>query len=97
MPLPGQQTLEILVNGEVEPESSNELRVTFTDCSFQLQEGRPLRLPLPRPVGSLTTTWCDDDMRISRGGRGGIFVLRRIRVSVNRREANDDVLAGDNT
>ena len=38
-----------------------------------------VELPLPRPVGKLRTTFCDADMRLSRGGRGGIFVLRRIR------------------
>ena len=38
-----------------------------------------LRLPLPRPVGSLRTTHCDEDLRVSRGGRGGVFLLKRMR------------------
>ena len=39
---------------------------------------RPMQVPLPRPLGSLTTTHCSDEMRISRGGRGGVFVLKRL-------------------
>ena len=42
-------------------------------------QGAPLRVPLPRPVGSLRTTHCDEDLRVSRGGRGGVFLLRRMR------------------
>ena len=38
----------------------------------------PLKLPLPRPVGSLRTTFCDDNVRIARGGRGGVFVTKRV-------------------
>ena len=60
--------------------------MAFTDCSFRLSGSRlsgsdeapELRVPLPRPVGSLCTTHCDEDLRISRGGRGGVFVLRRL-------------------
>jgi hypothetical protein len=37
-----------------------------------------LRIPLPRPVGTLRTTHCDSDLRVSRGGRGGVFVLKRL-------------------
>jgi len=36
-------------------------------------------VPLPRPRGALETTFCDENLRISRGGRGGIFVLKRLR------------------
>lgn len=37
-----------------------------------------LALPLPRPTGSLRTTFCDSDIRVSRGGQGGVFVVKRI-------------------
>ena len=37
-----------------------------------------LKVPLPRPRGTLDTTFCDDTMRISRGGRGGVFILTRM-------------------
>lgn len=39
---------------------------------------RKLVIPLPRPKGSLVTTFCDGDLRVSRGGRGGIFVAKRV-------------------
>jgi len=37
-----------------------------------------LKVPLPRPRGTLDTTFCDNTMRISRGGRGGVFILTRV-------------------
>lgn len=37
-----------------------------------------LRLPLPRPRGVLRNTFCDSTMRVSRGGRGGVFVVSRV-------------------
>jgi hypothetical protein len=48
------------------------------DANGTLASAGPLKLPLPRPVGSLRTTFCDDDIRIARGGRGGVFVTKRI-------------------
>ena len=78
--------LEIRVDGLVAPEGGDEERlgVKFTECAFRLLggddgEGGGLVLPLPRPVGTLRTTFCDETLRISRGGRGGVFVLRRLR------------------
>lgn len=76
MPLP-LGTLTLTVNGEVsETEDDDVLSVAFT--SFDVGEAGGLRIPLPRPVGSLRTTHCDD-LRISRGGKGGLFILKRIR------------------
>jgi hypothetical protein len=43
-----------------------------------LNGGGSVRVPLPNPVGSLRTTFCDDEVRVSRGGRGGVFVLKRL-------------------
>ena len=37
-----------------------------------------LRLPLPRPRGVLKNTFCDDTLRLSRGGRGGVFITSRL-------------------
>ena len=46
--------------------------------------GPPLiRLPLPRPTGTLTTTYIDDQVRVSRGEKGGIFVAARLRAPEN--------------
>ena len=68
-------------------EPPRQLDVTFTECSFAVRAGKndaapegegALRIPLPRPLGSLRTTHCDDELRISRGGRGGVFVLKRL-------------------
>ena len=81
--------IKIFVDGEVDaPGAADDLRVAFTECSFRLRprgggggsarEGA-LRVPLPRPVGSLRTTHCDEELRVSRGGRGGVFVLRRLK------------------
>ena len=50
-----------------------------------LNGGAPLRLPLPRPVGTVSNSYCDDDLRVSRGGRGGVFVLRRLARDLNDR------------
>ena len=89
------RALEIFVDGEVEAigEDGRDdvLSVAFTECRFQLAataersagggaaDNLSLRVPLPRPVGSLRTTFCDEEIRVSRGGRGGVFVLRRMR------------------
>ena len=37
-----------------------------------------VRLPLPRPKGALKNTFCDETLRISRGGRGGVFITSRV-------------------
>lgn len=93
IPLPfAQSSLEICVDGAVEAGSTEPqqrqpqlLDVTFTECSFAIrrgakdEDGNALRIPLPRPVGTLRTTHCDDELRVSRGGRGGVFVLKRLR------------------
>lgn len=54
------------------------LPVEFSDFSLQLGTLPAVRLPLPRPKGQLRTTFCDGDLRISRGGRGGIFIAKKI-------------------
>ena len=76
--LPFNQWLEILVDGEAaldgateDPMSANDLSVTFSECSFRLESveaGEGLRVPLPRPIGALRTTWCDEDLRASLNG-----------------------------
>ena len=88
--LPIGSALEIRVDGLVAPIDAaggeEQLRVEFTECAFRLLPkgggggggARGLVVPLPRPVGSLRTTFCDETMRVSRGGRGGVFVLKRL-------------------
>ncbi|KAL1527878.1 hypothetical protein AB1Y20_009254 [Prymnesium parvum] len=74
------QGVKLTVNGDVEEVAgSPDLRITFTEFQLSLSGNGPqVTVPLPRPVGSLRTTFCDAEMRISRGGRGGIFILRRL-------------------
>lgn len=77
--LPSAQPLQLKVNGDVAAMGDvSMLQVTFTDFEVQMGAMGSLAVPLPRPVGTLRSTYCDDDLRISRGGRGGIFVLRRL-------------------
>lgn len=65
----------IVVNGECTPSASSPstVDVVFTACCVG-----PIKLPLPRPKGSLKTTFCDGDLRIGRGGQGGLFIVKRI-------------------
>jgi hypothetical protein len=65
-------------------EPTNRLGSTICAAGLTLQLGRrfgwrPLRLPLPlRGEGWLDVTYLSDEMRITRGNRGGLFVhLRR--------------------
>ena len=82
----GKSVVEVVVEGECEPgEVADVLRVTFTRTSVALDGGAPIRLRLPRPVGTVANSYCDDDLRVSRGGRGGVFVLRRLARDLNDR------------
>jgi len=87
--------LRITVEGEATPDEGGDaasLRVVFTQFGVSVVGDAPewLRslpaLPLPRPQGSVQTTFVDEDLRVSRGGRGGLFVLRRR----GSRPADDD-------
>ena len=72
-----QDKVTITVLGDAVALSKNELAVTFS--SFNLKfKGIDVKLPLPRPKGSLKTTYCDADLRISRGGQGGLFIVKRL-------------------
>ena len=66
---------KIYVNGNARPlNDNNDLEVTFTSL---ILEG--FKFPLPNPKGLLLTTYCDSNLRISRGSKGGLFILKRIR------------------
>lgn len=78
----------LIVEGEAQPLANGDplsLRIIFTRFSVDLAGDVPAwlpslpALPLPRPVGQLNTTFVDADMRVSRGGRGGLFVLKRLK------------------
>ncbi|EEH60255.1 uncharacterized protein MICPUCDRAFT_50302 [Micromonas pusilla CCMP1545] len=72
---------------EAKDPDAREVVVTFTDWEIGpapgLSDGgageQPrVRLPLPRPKGALKNTFCDETLRISRGGRGGVFITSRV-------------------
>ena len=67
--------------GTIARESPTSLAVVFVASSI---EGLPfappvVRVPLPRPRGYVETTFLDDEVRISRGSRGTLFVTVRAR------------------
>ena len=68
------QTLRLRVFGTAKSTPDPDvLEIRFD--GFEINGG--LTIPLPRPVGKIRTTFVDDDMRLSRGSRGGLFVLKR--------------------
>ena len=81
-------SLRIGVEGEIETDDEFARRASVTFTAFDAQlVAKPsggldfpkVSAPLPRPRGSLETTFCDESMRVSRGGRGGVFILTRVR------------------
>lgn len=78
--------LHIGVDGEVVAKDALgwDAEVTFTSFDIALGEFPKVSFPLPRPRGALRTTYCDDTMRVSRGSRGGMFVLTRLRARDDR-------------
>jgi hypothetical protein len=81
--------LRIGVEGEVKllgDLSGSRAEVIFTSFDLGLTSSSvnddriepAIKFPLPRPRGTLDTTFCDDTLRISRGGRGGVFILTRM-------------------
>jgi len=67
--------IRIVVNGECTPSGSRSdtVDVVFTSCLIN-----SVTIPLPRPKGSLRTTYLDASFRISRGGQGGVFIVKRV-------------------
>ncbi|CAE7038825.1 ANP2 [Symbiodinium microadriaticum] len=79
----GGPKLDLRVKGDLKGSDALDLGVIFTSFSFKLPNLPDIELPLPRPEGRLRTTFCDRSLRISRGGRGGIFVLKRTSYHLN--------------
>ena len=79
-------TIRLVDNDVISTAKSLVLEVIFTSFSVCVynddrDKKKKLVLPLPKPKGSLDTTFCDGDLRISRGGRGGIFVAKKIKAT----------------
>ena len=72
----GGRALRLRVFGSAE-ETGDADRLAITFEGFQVDD--LITLPLPRPRGEIVTTYVDDDLRLSRGSRGGLFVLKRLR------------------
>ena len=82
--------VHIGVRGEVRAldAEAREVTVIFTeweigpaptsDNGSERNPPQTLRLPLPRPQGVLRNTFCDSTLRVSRGGRGGVFITSRL-------------------
>jgi hypothetical protein len=71
-----KQKIDIRVFGAARPTDDDD---TLEICFEGFELGGLPTIPLPRPVGRIVTTFVDDDLRLSRGSRGGLFVLKRIR------------------
>ena len=71
-----QQKIDIRAFGAARPTNDAD---TLEICFEGFELGGLPTIPLPRPVGRIVTTFVDDDLRLSRGSRGGLFVLKRIR------------------
>eukprot|EP00913_Durusdinium_trenchii_P028237 g26472.t1 len=70
--------VNVRVKGDLAGEDPRDLEVTFTSFVVELPNLPMVELPLPRPRGRLRTSFCDRELRLSRGGRGGLFVLKRL-------------------
>ncbi|KAH8062970.1 PAP fibrillin [Aureococcus anophagefferens] len=66
------RTLKLRVFGSAARRTTHRLAITGFDVNDVVT------LPLPRPRGEIVTTYVDGDLRLSRGSRGGLFVLKRM-------------------
>jgi hypothetical protein len=81
----GNVLIELNVEGKIRIDDSKQIKpnviVIFTSFSVKINQLPRLVASLPSPTGNLLTTYCDGDLRISRGGRGGIFIVKKIKMS----------------
>jgi hypothetical protein len=66
--------LDVQVKAELTPETSSRVAVQFKE--FKIFGLIPVKAP-PSARGKLDTTYLDEDLRISRGDKGNLFVLER--------------------
>lgn len=104
IPLPGAErrsngaTVRLRVRGLVEPDTGAAsdddgcaFVITFTESQIDAPFiGASLTVPLPRPRGTITSTFSDGRFRVARGGRGTLFVLQRLGDSAQELEDADD-------
>lgn len=65
----------VQVSAKLEPVSQNKLVVQFQE--FRIFNLIPIKAP-PSARGELAITYVDDDLRISRGDKGNLFVLTMV-------------------
>ena len=79
--LPQNTTAILTVRVNFTPYAADPRRVNVKFASFAVRWGSWLKLDWPLglvgPTGWLQTTYLDDDLRITRGHKGSVFVLRR--------------------
>lgn len=63
------------VSADLEPMSATKVKVVFKQ--FKILGLIPITAP-PTAVGSLDITYVDEELRISRGDKGNLFVLRMV-------------------
>jgi hypothetical protein len=68
------------VKGSINPNDARKIDVKFDKCRVTLQ-APPIDLTLPlgvfAPTGWLRTLYIDEDIRITRGHKGSVFILSR--------------------
>lgn len=65
----------VQVSAKLEPVSQNKLAVQFQE--FRIFNLIPIKAP-PSARGELAITYVDEDLRISRGDKGNLFVLTMV-------------------
>lgn len=72
-------SVRLRVRGTAAVQSPSSVAIAFESLQIAIPSTPfDLTLPLPRPRGAIRTTFVDDNLRVSRGSRGGLFVLRRL-------------------
>jgi hypothetical protein len=75
-----RDAVQICVRGLVAPAPAaavDTFEIVFTESELRTPLGA-LKIPLPRPRGLISSTFCDGEMRVVRGSRGTLFVLQRL-------------------
>lgn len=70
-------SVRLRVRGTAAVQSASSVAIAFDSVQIAAPP-LDVTLPLPRPRGAIRTTFVDDELRVSRGSRGGLFVLRRL-------------------
>lgn len=94
LPVRGLKTpASLTVRVDFEPYTPDPRRVNVKFQSFSVAAGNALKLDFPLgfigPTGWLRTTYLDDDLRITRGHKGSVFVLRRPNRRASRGQEKD--------